>query len=321
MNLLVRLISIGLILGLVNAYYPYSSRWWPRRHPRLSRGDRQWIIQREERQEMPILNPRHLDENLVMICDTGMTPDDIYTGLTSVLVRIEDTLRSRRCSRRRFHYHKHPMHIRTLFGKLNKWPVSDVRRHPVHGTFLDTMAQRTRQLIHKAKHCELDYVLLMKVIRMSMKLLVNDVMCGFVEIDKLRNRLGWSSKYGTRHHKKRRPYYRWPRHHRHHRHHHRHHHHHHHHRHPRYHRPSYPNYSPYSPIYSPSTLPYYLPTIPDRWPYTPYGPEPSNPYLGPINGGGRQLNGYDSGCPDCDKNRNVILAPYNYQNAILAPYN
>ena len=251
---------------------------------------------------MPILDPRHLDENLMMVCDTQMTPDDIYTGLVSVLVRVEDTLRNHRCSRRRFHRQR--MDVHTLLGGLNEWHLRDVRKHPIGGTFLDTMAARTRQLIQKARHCELDYVLLMKIVRMSMKLMVNNVMCAFVEVDRLRGRLGLPSKYGSRDRKHRpREKHHRP--------------HHHHRRRPRrppsYYPPYYPNYPnyPYYPNY-PNYLNYYFPHRPSRWPYVPDGYGPYNPLLGPVDGHDRQLNGYDSRCPDCDKNRDVILAPVDY---------
>lgn len=147
------------------------------------------LVSAEQKEELPIINPRRIDPSLLMVCDDMLTPDDIYTGLMSVLVKIENTLRNRGCDPRAVAIHKYPTAVHTLLGQLRHVSPSSMQRHPVLGTYLDTMATRTRQLIAAANNCQLDYVLLMKIIRMSMKLLVNRVMCGIVEADVLRRRL------------------------------------------------------------------------------------------------------------------------------------
>lgn len=161
---------------------------WPGSIPE-AHSDCPQLVSAEQREELPIVNPHNIDPNLLMVCDDVLTPDDIYSGLISVLVKIEDVLRNQRCDPRSFAIHEYPVTIQTLLGQLRHVSSSRMRHHPVLGTYLDTMATRTRQLIGKARNCQLDYVLLMKIIRMSMKLLVNQVMCGFVESDVLRRRL------------------------------------------------------------------------------------------------------------------------------------
>lgn len=343
---------IILLFGLVNS--SYTRYWLSRYHPdwfppylrnSLSSYERQWVVDNEQKNEMPILNPRQLDPSLLMICDPLLTPDDIYTGLMTVMVRIEDTLRRRRCSTRNFKIHRFPITVHTLLGQLRRMPVGRIQRHPVLGTYLDTMATRTKELLSKANQCQLDYVLLMKVVRMSMKLLINRITCGFVEIDVLRNRFGWPSKYGSQVSPPPPP-------------------------------PSTPvlssldqmgvgypaQISKLAPDYpftsrqpydwtrrlfarsrleqisqqaqqaqlssssssasssSPPSLQvqsYYSPYqasqfensfAEERWPYYPPNYSPLHPYLGALGPDGRQLNGVDTGCTDCDRNRNVIIS-------------
>lgn len=296
----------------------YDPDWhFPQPPPGLSPLQHSWIVNSEQKNELPILNPRQLDPSLLMVCDDLLTPDDIYTGLMSVMVRVEDTLRRRGCDPRSFAVHRFPTTVHTLLGHLSRMPVRPLRRHPVLGTYLDTMAARTRELLAKAEQCQLDYVLLMKLVRMSMKLLVNRIMCGFVEIDVLRNRFGWPKKYGSRLGAKQRgsaqnigagfapgpndlapapyaPYYDGP-------------------RYPFTRRPiTYPGGPPMRP------WSYYAPPPPPpstsravspqaRWPYYPAEYAPQNPLLGSVGPDGHQLNGIDAQCSDCDRNRNVLL--------------
>lgn len=314
-------------------YYPYYYRYpWYYPASSLTSGEKRWVVDRLQREELPIVNPRRLDPNILMICDDQLSPDDIYTGLMAVLVRVEDTLRRNGCSRSRFAIHRFPINVHTLLGKLRTTVTPRMQQHPYLGTYLDTMQARASQLIRKAENCQLDYVLLMKVVRMSMKLLVNKIMCGFVEVDVLRNRYGWPPKYGTG-----LPYYPYP---------------YHSHVYPytrRYPFYYYPRRLPPPPVIDPApivTAPLSVETVDpepapgleskpivvpepikalapkvipamdrgvgpepvQKWPYYPPYAAPSNPYLGALGPDGKQLNGVDSGCNACDKNRDVILS-------------
>lgn len=302
-----------LALGIVGAQRYLLPPFYNYRPNRPLTPDQQrWVIDKEQRNELPILNPRNLDPNLLMVCDDSLTADDIYTGLLAVMVRVEDTLRRNRCNPNRFAIHRFPINVHTLLGKLQSQINPHLQQHPILGTFLDTMQARAAELIKKASYCQLDYVLLMKIVRMSMKLLVNKVMCGFVEVDVLRNRYGWPRKYGTRTGSRYPPYwddsmsspplasyydgplYPYTR--------------------------DFPYYYPPSKKFdspSPSPLaPKVIPATIDRnndvvkpiqkWPYYPPYYAPSNPYLGALGPDGKQLNGVESGCKNCDKNRDVI---------------
>lgn len=334
----ITVITIYLQVGSVQArfnsrdYYPYYYRYpWHYPSSPLTSGEKRWVIDRLQRNELPIVNPRHLDPNILMICDDQLSPDDIYTGLMAVLVRVEDTLRRNGCSRSRFAIHRFPVNVHTLLGKLRTTVTPRMQQHPYLGTYLDTMQARASQLIRKAENCQLDYVLLMKVIRMSMKLLVNKIMCGFVEVDVLRNRYGWPPKYGTG-----LPYYPSP---------------YHGHVYPyarRYPFYYYPRRLPPPPVIDPAPIataplpvgpvdlepapepeikpivtpepikalePKVIPALDkgmgpepvQKWPYYPPYAAPGNPYLGALGPDGKPLNGIDSGCKACDKNRDVIL--------------
>jgi hypothetical protein len=271
-------------------YSPYEQQYpqeplLPRYRPKfqLNTLEQSWVVNEEQKNEMPILNPKKLDPNLLMVCDNALSPDDVYTGLMTIMTRIEDALRRNRCNRSTFQIHSLPQYVHSLLGKLGSAPSEEVRKHPVLGTFLDTMVTRTRQLLHKANYCQLDWVLLMKVIRMSTKLLVNKVMCGFIQVDVLRNRFGYPKKYGGNvptaptdrigdgfGRALRRP-------------------------------PSY-RYS-FSRLHGAGRA-----SVPPKWPYYPPSYQPSNPFMGSAGPDGRPLNGIDTNCPDCDRNRNIIMS-------------
>lgn len=270
----------------------------------LTPDQKQELVDREQRYEMPIINPRKLDPNLLLVCDPALSPDDIYTGLMAVLVRVEDTLRMHRCPASRFAIHGHPVNVHTLLGKIAGHVTPHLESQPILGTFLNTMQARASQLIEKAKQCQIDYVLMMKIIRITMKLLVNRIMCGYVEIDVLRNRFGWPGKQRSRLGIRSAylpvtpaaPYYNGP---------------------------LYPYarakpfvYPPYPYIpYSNTLQPKIIPAITtkngamrpvQKWPYYPTYYAPSDPNIGPLGPDGKQLNGVCTGCKTCNKNKDVI---------------
>ncbi|PJF18347.1 hypothetical protein PSACC_01846 [Paramicrosporidium saccamoebae] len=275
-----------------SSYPPYGQQYpqeplLPRYRPQfqLNALEQSWVVNEEQKNEMPILNPKKLDPNLLMVCDNSLSPDDVYTGLMTIMTRIEDTLRRSRCNKSTFQIHSLPQYVHSLLGKLGSAPSEEVKKHPVLGTFLDTMVTRTRELLRKAQYCQLDWILLMKVIRMSVKLLVNKVMCGFVQVDVLRNRFGYPSKYGNNVPTPPAPtdrigdgFSRPLR------------------RHPRY------RY-PFSRRHGANTRP-----LPPKWPYSPPSYQPANPFMGSAGPDGRPLNGMDTNCPDCDRNRNIIMS-------------
>lgn len=156
------------------------------------------VVDGEQRIEFPILNPKNIDPNLLMVCDDLLSPDDIYTGLMSVLVRVEDTLRRNKCDTSIIQIHDLPIMVHSLLGPLKPLPMDTIRKHPIIGTYVDTMTSRSAELVKQAESCKLDYRLLMKIVRLSMKLLVDRISCGYVKIDVLRNKFGLPSQYGCK---------------------------------------------------------------------------------------------------------------------------
>lgn len=147
--------------------------------------------------ELPIINPRRLNPNLLMVCDDLLSPDDVYTSLMTVLARVEDAFRRNNCDTQTFQISQVPVVVHTLLGRLRSIPLSKIKEHPFIGSFVETLMTRTKKLLAKAESCQLDYVLLTKIIRMSMKFLVNRINCGYVEGDMVKNQYGLPSGYGS----------------------------------------------------------------------------------------------------------------------------
>ncbi len=304
----------------------------------VSRDSARSIIEDEQKNELPIINGARLDPKLLLVCDDLLSPDDIYTGLITVLVRIEDTLREKKCNKDVIQIHDLPLTVNTLMGKLRDLPLPTLEEHPVVGTFIDTMRKRTQELLEKAEKCQLDYVLLMKIVRMSLKMLVNRINCTAIKTDIMRNKAGFGARRradetaqvaspprnihqmgygfaeddldatGSSRSSNGVPFTRYG---------------------PSVRDGRYQNWQEYFPHIGTSrrrALPGQRPSsmddplldsskvptvggedsMPKKWPYYPDGYSPSSVERGSVDGENNPLSEVITDCPDCEKNRNVI---------------
>lgn len=159
-------------------------------------------VTKEIARELPIIRPRGFDPNLLMVCDDLLSPDDLYASQQAIMVRVEDALRRHRC--RSFQVHQKPIRVENLYGSTHRMPLAHLRRHPVLGTFVETIMIKSDQLIEGAERCFVDWRILEKINRMFSKMLLNRLACSQIEQDYLRDRLGWKRKYGTE------PFWRYP---------------------------------------------------------------------------------------------------------------
>lgn len=159
---------------------------------------------KEQAEEMPVLNLLAYDPAQMMVCDDILSPDDIYTGLAAVMVRVEDALRSYALAnpsgnlQKTFGLHTKPVTVKSLYGKLERRPISEQKRHPVVARYIDTMAQCSEKVIAYAEGGFYDHRLVMKMVRVSMKMLANKLACKEIAFDIAKNRFGWPSKFGSR---------------------------------------------------------------------------------------------------------------------------
>lgn len=136
--------------------------------------------QGERQRELPMIDPYYYDPNLLGICDNVISEKAIYNGLMSILVQVENNLRTLKCSNILIHALPQPP-VEFVCNSSNyfiDWaPLWQLRFHPFIGTFIDTMYFKARELLDSSLKCQLDMRLLMKLVRMSMKLLMNKVNC------------------------------------------------------------------------------------------------------------------------------------------------
>jgi hypothetical protein len=146
---------------------------------------------------MPILNINRYNPKLLIVCDDLITADDVYTSLMAVMVRVDDTLRAHRCFPDQFGFHEKPIKVHSLFGNLTRSNVERLKSHPILGTYIDTMVSGSGLLIKRAEKCFYDHRLMMKLTRLSMKVIINKLSCTQLALDVAQNRHGWPSKFGS----------------------------------------------------------------------------------------------------------------------------
>lgn len=249
------------------------------------------LVDGEQQLEMPILRPDSIDPRLLMVCDSLLSVDDIYTGLMSVMARVEDAWRTANCGASTVAVHSMPVIVHTLLGRLEALDVKALRSHPILGTYVETMAAKAADLISKAGQCQLDYVLLTKVVRMTLKLLADRVACAQIQADVLRSKAGLATAYGSALRSQSQP-------------------------------PlpdtiglGYDNGSSQPAATGPSAAPYdYVRSstsagspAPNKWPFWPAGYAPASRLQGAVSSTGAPYNGVsNASCPDCAKAVDVI---------------
>lgn len=160
-------------------------------------------VMKEQREEIPLLDLSKYDPAQMAVCDDILSPDDIYTSMVAVMIRVENALRDYALKKDQsnlqkvFGLHSQALPIKSLYGKLERRPVADQKKHPIVAKYIDTMAQVSEKLIAFAEGGFYDHRLMMKLVRISMKMFANKLACKEIAFDIAKNRFGWPSKFGA----------------------------------------------------------------------------------------------------------------------------
>lgn len=160
-------------------------------------------LMKEQQEEMLILDLKQYDPAQMAVCDDILTADDIYTSMVAVMVRVENALRDFALKKDQsnlqkvFGLHSQPITVKSLYGHLERRPVSEQKKHPIVAKYIDTMAQVSEKLIAFAEGGFYDHRLMMKLVRVSMKMFANKLACKEIAFDIAKNRFGWPSKFGA----------------------------------------------------------------------------------------------------------------------------
>ena len=156
----------------------------------------QEAVEREQDNELPILDLSNYNPAIISVCDDMLSADDIYTSLMAIMVNVENRLRKNKCAIDSIGLHESPIKVKSLFGELNTPDLETLRQHPIYGTYIDTLMADTKKLYELANKCYYDHVLMMKIVRMTMKMLINKLTCTELSLRIAKNVLGRPNKFG-----------------------------------------------------------------------------------------------------------------------------
>lgn len=161
-------------------------------------------VMKEQSEEMPLLDLSKYDPAQMAVCDDILSPEDIYTSMVDVMIRVENALRNFALKNNQsnlqkvFGLHSQALPIKSLYGrKLARRSAEDQKKHPIVAKYIDTMAQASENVIAFAEGGFYDHRLMMKLVRISMKMFANKLACKEIAFDIAKNRFGWPSKFGA----------------------------------------------------------------------------------------------------------------------------
>lgn len=149
--------------------------------------------------EMPLLNLKDYDPSQMAVCDDEISADDIYSALVILMIRVENELRDYALKHREANLekvlglHAQPQTLKTLYGPLS--PISKLKKHEVTAKYIDQMDEISGKLSASAAAGFYDHRLMMRAVRLSMKMMANQLACRDIAFDIAVNRFAWPSKF------------------------------------------------------------------------------------------------------------------------------
>lgn len=154
---------------------------------------------KEQLDEMLLLKLKAYDPAQMAVCDDQIGADDIYSGLVILMLRVENELRDYALKNPAANMDKHfglgstKTTLKTLYGGLT--PIAKLKKHSLTSKYIEQMDEIGGQMAAKAQAGFYDHRLMMKAVRLSMKMMANQMACQQIAFDIAKNRFGWPSKF------------------------------------------------------------------------------------------------------------------------------
>jgi len=121
--------------------------------------------------------PMQVLDRSVPQCGDGLTPEDVYRTLLSVLVGAEETFRRSNCDPRIIQLNRFHVTVANAMGALQARTRLVSQAHPIVEGMVNEFGQMAKLLVQKAGSCRVDWPALTRTVELGMQLILNRLTC------------------------------------------------------------------------------------------------------------------------------------------------